>query len=190
MPTSPYTASEMAEVREVIKVMLALDDDDEDDEELNELLLLFACEPLQRTLAQDIGPERFSLARLRREAAERGRSVDEASVTLYIKFGFRLDWLHDVVAALEVPDEVETDGGHLFSGDEVVLLMLYRVRCPAALRSMTWDCGRSISAISEAVWYMVRAACRHAMPMRSVLLSECVCATGGAHPQEVRAPRR
>jgi hypothetical protein len=56
-------------------------------------LLLYAAEPLQRTLKQDIGPEQLSIARLQREAAARGCDVDDASVTTYIRFGFRLDWL-------------------------------------------------------------------------------------------------
>jgi hypothetical protein len=76
-------------------------------------LLLYAAEPLQRTLKQDIGPEQLSIARLQREAAARGCDVDDASVTTYIRFGFRLDWLPAVVEALEVPDEVETAGGHV-----------------------------------------------------------------------------
>ena len=51
---------------------------------------------------------------------------------------------------MDPPDEFETDGGHVFSGEEAVLLMLRRFRSTDPLRSMTWDTGRSISAISEA----------------------------------------
>ena len=69
--------------------------------------------------------------------------------------------------ALQVPEEVETDGGHLFTGEEVVLLLLRRYRSTDPLRSMTWECGRSIAAISEAIWFMVRrpaAALLHRVP--------------------------
>ena len=93
-----------------------------------EMLLLCAAEPLQRQLFQDIGPEKLSLARLRREAQANGRDADDASVTTYVKFGFRLDWLEDVVAAFQLPDVIETDGGHIFEADEAVLLLLRRYR--------------------------------------------------------------
>lgn len=117
--------------------------------------MLAAAEPLQRRHLQDIGPERLSLRRLRREAAARGRDDDDSSVTTYIKFGYRLQWLPHVMAALDPPDKFETEGGHVFTGEEGVLLLLRRYRSTDPLRSLTWDCGRSISAISEAVWYMI-----------------------------------
>ena len=67
-----------------------------------------------RTQKQDIGPEHLSLARLQREAAQRGCNADDMSVSVYIKYGFRLAWLPEVVRALEPasepPDEIETDG--------------------------------------------------------------------------------
>ena len=63
------------------------------DDEIEDALLLFAAEPLQRTLKQDIGPERLSIARLQREAAARGCDADDASVTTYITYGYRLEWL-------------------------------------------------------------------------------------------------
>ena len=159
MPTEPYTGAELDDSRLALELMMHLENNGEDDDELMDAMLLFAAEPLQRTLKQDIGPERLSIARLEREARARGHDVDDASVTTYIRFGFRLDWLPAVVAALDVPDEIETDGGHVFSGEEVVLLLLVRFRSTNPLRSMTWECGRSISAISEAVWWMVRCLC-------------------------------
>ena len=84
MPTQPYTSAEMADSRLLLELLMNLDEsqlNDVDDEELNDALLLLAAEPLQRTLKQDIGPERLSLARLQREAAERGCDRDDASVT-------------------------------------------------------------------------------------------------------------
>ena len=44
-------------------------------------------------------------------------------------FGFRLEWLPAFVAVLDVPDEVTLDGDHVCSGEEAVLLLLYRLRC-------------------------------------------------------------
>ena len=60
--------------------MMHLEKDDERDDELMDMLLLYAAEPLQRTLKQNIGPERLSIARLQREAAARGCNLDDASV--------------------------------------------------------------------------------------------------------------
>lgn len=48
-------------------------------------------------------------------------------------FGFRLEWLPAVVAVLDVPDEVTLDGDHVCSGEEAVLLLLYRLRCTGPL---------------------------------------------------------
>ena len=97
MPTQPYTGAEIDESRLLLDVMKALDDGDESDEEIADVLLVAAAEPLQRRLLQDIGPKRLSLQRLHREAAARGRTDEDASVTVYIKFGFRLEWLPHVV---------------------------------------------------------------------------------------------
>jgi hypothetical protein len=154
MPTNPFTGPELNDSRLLLELMMNLDKSGGNDDEIMNALLLFAAEPLQRTQKQDIGPERLSIARPQRESAALGRDSDDASVTIYIRYGFRLNWLPDV-AALDPPDEFETDGGHVFSGEEAVLLMLRRFRSTDPLRSMTWDTGRSISAISEAVWFMV-----------------------------------
>ena len=93
MPTEPYTGSELEESRLLLNIVDALFDGDEDDQDVAEMLLLNAVEPLQRQLFQDIGPEKLSLARLLREALASWRDADAASVTTYIKFGFRLEWL-------------------------------------------------------------------------------------------------
>ena len=62
------------------------------------------------------------------------RACSPADETALIRHG-----LHPILARLyaargvRLPDEIETDGGHIFSGDEAVLLMLYRFRSTAAL---------------------------------------------------------
>ena len=48
------------------------------------------------------------------------------------------------------------EDGHFFTGEEAVLLLLLRYKSTNSLRSMTWETGRSISALSEAIWFMVR----------------------------------
>jgi len=151
----PYTAAELDDSRLLLELLAHLDQGGLDDDELRDALLIFAAEPLTRSLKQQIGPERLSVERLRREAAACGCDADDASITVYIKYGFRLEWLPHVVEALEVPEQIETDGEHIFSGEEAVLLLLRRFRSTDPLRSMTWETGRSISAISEIVWYMV-----------------------------------
>jgi hypothetical protein len=158
MPTQPFTAVELDDSHLALEIMMTLEKSGDDHDEIMDALLLFAAEPLQRTLKQDIGPKRLSIARLQREAAARGCDEDDASVTTCIRFGFRLDWLPAVVEALDVPDEVETDGGHVFTGEDMVLLLLARFRSTNALRSMTWECGRSISAMSAAAWAAAAAA--------------------------------
>lgn len=115
------------------------------------------------------------MARLQREAAERGTDGDILSSGVYVRFGFRLDWLEDVVRELRVPDGFETIGGHYFAnGEEGVLLLLRRFRSTGPLEDLTWETGRSTSAISECVQYMVsRAPQRPAVP--APLQHTCSC---------------
>ena len=109
MPTEPFTAADIEDSRMLLELLFNLEQSGGDDDEILEALLLYAAEPLRRTLKQDIGPERLSIARLQREAAARGCDVDDASVTTYIRFGFRLDWLPAVVQAFDLTEKVETD---------------------------------------------------------------------------------
>ena len=114
----------------IFQLAMALDDDDDsDDDSVVDVLTLAAVEPLQRKFMQDVGSEKLSIARLQREAAAHGRNHDDMSITVYTTFGFRLEWLPAVVAVLDVPDEVTLDGNHVCSGEEAVLLLLYRLRC-------------------------------------------------------------
>ena len=157
MPSSPCTAGQVGEARMIFQLAMALDaDDDSDDDSVVDALTLAAVEPLQRKFMQDVGSEKLSIARLQREAAAHGRNHDDMSITVYTTFGFRLEWLPAVVAVMDVPDEVTLDGDHVCSGEEAVLLLLYRLRSTGPLRSMTKYTGRNISALSEIFWYMVR----------------------------------
>ena len=159
MPSQPYTAAEIDESKALLELINALlDGGDESDEELADDLMPFVCEPLQRCFKQEIGPERWSLERLRREARERGTNSDDRSMNVYLRFGYHLDWLPAVIEALQPPDNFETHGGHYFTGEEGVLLLLQRYRSTEPLIKFTWESGRSIAAISEAVWFMVCAA--------------------------------
>ena len=124
MPSYPFTAGELDESKTLIELACLLDDGDDSDLELGEELLMLAAEPMQRGSKQEIGPEKLSLGRLRREAAERGTDGDDPSSTLYFRFGFRLSWLEEVVNELQVPEKFETIGGHYFSGEEGVLILL------------------------------------------------------------------
>ena len=73
MPTRAfYTGGELEESVLALEIAAALEDEggiDDDHEELIDIIIMFAAEPLQRRLAQLVGPERLSLERLRREAA-------------------------------------------------------------------------------------------------------------------------
>ena len=114
MPSSPFTAGEVAEARLIFELVMAIDsDDDSDDDSVVDTLTLTAVEPLQRKFLHDVGPEKLSLARLQREAIAHGRNLDDLSITDYITFGFRLEWLPAVIAALDVPDEITLDGDHV-----------------------------------------------------------------------------
>ena len=131
--SNAYTAGELYEAYELLQFVLANDDSSSDDssddnDDLNDMLLMLVCDPLQRRRLQDIGPEVYSLARLQREAAERGFTADDASSKVQTDFGFRLEWLPEVVKALDPPDMFETAGGHKFTGEEGVLLRCRHVR--------------------------------------------------------------
>ena len=150
MPTNTFTASELGDSELLIKLLIELEKRGASDDDIEEALLLFAAEPLQHTLKQDIGPKRrLSIPRLQREAAARWHATDDAWVTVYIRYGYRLDWLPAVVKALDPPEEIETTvGGHVFTGEEAVLLLLRRYRSTDPLYSMTSSFGNSHTAAS------------------------------------------
>ena len=112
MPTRAYSAAELDEAAMLLDVAGALDSEDEDEAEVKELLILGACEPAVKRLRQDIGPEKLSIARLRREAADRGITGDDVSRNIYCKYGFYLDELQVVCRVLSPGDNFETIGGH------------------------------------------------------------------------------
>ena len=157
MPTRPYTVRERKDAEMLIEMAMALDPDDASDEELFDELFAAGAEPFVRMRKQEIGPERLSVERLKREMAERGIMEDDCdySSNVYTKFGFRLDDLPSVIRAFDMPVTFETLGDHKFTGEEGVLLLLCRFRSTDPLLKLTWETGRSISAISEAVVYVV-----------------------------------
>lgn len=165
MPTPATFATELDESAFLLEMSAALDDsDDSDEEEMQELLLLAGIEPAAKRLRQEIGEQRLSLERLRREAAEAGVTGDDVSWNVYQRFGFHLTELPIVIRALDVPMGDLPDGshrlprrmgGHKFTSEEAVLLLLRRFRSTDGLLDLTKETGRNISAISEIVEWMV-----------------------------------
>ena len=158
MAPQAYTAGELDESKFTVSLAMFMDrygsDNDEDDDQLIDDLVMAAVEPMQRRNLQDIGPEVLSMRRLQREAAALGHVGEDLPASIQARFRFRLEWLPHVVAALNPPYDFDTDGGHCFTGEEGVLLLLRRYGSNDPLQALTWECGRSTSAISEAVWYM------------------------------------
>lgn len=82
MPTRPFTAMELEDAEIALALAIVADEEREWDELLDvgadhsdgeeEILLTMATEPLCRSLHTRIGPERLSVARLEREAADAG----------------------------------------------------------------------------------------------------------------------
>ena len=133
---------------------MIIDTDDDEDDEVSQMMFLQSAEPFARRILQDIGPEKLSLERLQREEAARGREAGDSSRNIYSRFGFHLDDLPTVVEALAPPVGFKTKCG-VFDGEEGVLLLLRRFRSTDGLLDLTMECGRSISAISQAVGFMV-----------------------------------
>ena len=157
MPSRPYFAGELRESSMLLELAAVLESGDESDQELAEDLFLMAAEPMQRRNIQAIGPARLSIERLQREADERGFTDDDLSSNSYRDFGYRLAWLPDVVAALQVPETIRT-WRHTFTGEEAVLILLRRFRTTGTLLDLTWETGRSTSALSECIRWMVCAS--------------------------------
>ena len=161
MPTRARTVLETEEANRFFEAALLFDSDDNDssDDEFVDLLLFAGMEPQLKRRRQVIGKERLSIARLRHEAQETRNGVaidgDDEPSSVYTKFRFRLNDLARVVAALEVPHEFSTAGNHHFTGEEAVLLLLWRFRSSDGANSFTLETGRSEAAISECVQYMV-----------------------------------
>ena len=161
MPTPVRFALERDAAERFLKTALvfASDDDDTSDEEFVDQLIFAGMEPQLKRRRQVIGAERLSIDRLRREAANtrNGQEIanDDEPGSVYTKYRFRLDDLARVVAALEVPEEFSTTSGHKFSGEEAVLLLLWRFRSSDGANSFTLETGRNEAAISECVQYLV-----------------------------------
>ncbi|EOD29632.1 hypothetical protein EMIHUDRAFT_113665 [Emiliania huxleyi CCMP1516] len=149
MPSRAYFLGELLESKFFFGMANMLDSDSESDFDVQDELVVTGVEPLMRRRTQEIGPERLSVARLQREAAARGHAGDDVSSATYQNYGFHLRWLPIVIAALMVPAVIQTVGGHLFTGEEAVLLLLLRFRSDDGFDKMTWTTGRNISALSE-----------------------------------------
>ena len=65
-----YTAAEASDAAFFLEVSEMLSTDDEQsssgDEEIQNMFIMAACEPYARSVYEEIGPERLSIARLRR----------------------------------------------------------------------------------------------------------------------------
>ena len=90
MPTRACCAADLDDSQLMLDAALALDSEDEDEAELQEMLVQAACEPAVKRLRQEIGSEKLSLNRMRREAAEHGITGDDVSWTVYSEYGFHL----------------------------------------------------------------------------------------------------
>ena len=156
MPTRSAFAADLDDSALVLELAKQMDSDDSEDEEMQEYLLLSACEPALKRLRQEIGKEKLSISRLRREAEALGIEGDEMSWNVYSRYGFHLDGLEVVVPLLNPGDDFLTRNGHWFKfGEEAVLVLLRRFRTTDPLLALTKETGRNISAISEIVQYMV-----------------------------------
>ena len=67
MPTLPYSTLELEESEFFMELASYISEDDMDDEELVDWLLDDSVMPFMRIRHQEIGPERFSMARLQRQ---------------------------------------------------------------------------------------------------------------------------
>ena len=72
MPTRSAFAADLDDSALVLELAKQMDSDDSEDEEMQEYLLLSACEPALKRLRQEIGKEKLSISRLRREAGALG----------------------------------------------------------------------------------------------------------------------
>lgn len=159
----------------VVQLALGIDPDDSDDEDLAEQLFIQACDPLAEDLYQDIGPERLSMERLLREHDEAGGDDRGTPWDVRNRFGFKLADLPLIIQAFDLPEGFQTRTGHVFSGEEGVLLLLLRFRTTDNLVRLTRYTGRSISAISEGVRWVVEYICQrfeHLVDERSFLAWE------------------
>ena len=155
MPTMPFSVRELEDAEILAEVAMSIEDESSDDEELVDDLIVHACEPMMRSLQQEIGGERLSLARLQREAAAQGLDGDAASRNIYCDYRFRLEDLPRVIAALDPPAGFRVLSGSVLTGEEGVLLLLRRFGSTATLLDLTKETGRSTTAICEAVAFMV-----------------------------------
>ena len=76
MPTRPFTMSKVDDSKDELDLaFMAFQCDDDDADILGSVLFLAASEPFLKRQKQDIGTERYSLERLRREVAAQGTAL-------------------------------------------------------------------------------------------------------------------
>lgn len=155
MPESAISAGNAEAALETINLAMTMDCDSSDEEDFVEQLFLQAVDPLADNLYQEVGPERLSMERLWREFEERGGTTRGSPWDVKNRFGFKLDELQSVIDAFDMPPGFSTRTGHVFRGEEGVLVMLLRFRTADNLTRLTWYTGRNIAAISEGVRWMV-----------------------------------
>lgn len=159
MPTRPFTAQELEDAE--LAMLLAqlrrnwrrrhlgrLEFAHRASERVERVLLALAAETLSRSMRSRIGPERLSLARLQREAAEVGAGDGVQSRDIYARFGFRLEDLPRVIEALRAPAGFRLQGRHVISGEEALLIALRRYKtagawCPCTRARSVHTCTRA-----------------------------------------------
>jgi hypothetical protein len=151
MPSRAFTAADVDDSMDYVAMAVVLEGSDESDDDEQLVAAIAAAEPWSRRLVQSIGPEVLSIDRLEREALERGSFDGDVSWNVYSRFGYHLQQLREVIDALAPPAGIRTVGGHVFTGEEGVLLLIRRFKHTDPLQTLTWESGRSISAISEVV---------------------------------------
>jgi nuclease HARBI1 len=156
MPTRPWTRAEIEDSKLLADAASMLRScDDEDATMVAFLALGAAAEPFAKRQKQQVGMERLSLARLQREAAQQGMMGDDTSKNIYQRFGFRLEDLPSIINAFNFPMKNKSRGGHAFTGEEAVLILLRRFRSTCPLLELTQETGRNISALSEIINWTV-----------------------------------
>ena len=152
MPEHALSAMNEEHALVIARLAMAMEHDDSDEEELADSLFLRACEELGRNLYQEVGHERLSLERLMREHEE--HQCEGTPWDVKQRFNYTLEELPSVIEAFDLPAGFTTRSGHVFTGEEGLLLMLLRFRTADNLVRLTKYTGRSTSAISEGVLYI------------------------------------
>lgn len=118
-----------------------------------ESLLMLAAEPFLRRHIYIPGEVRFSLGRL--ESMFGFTEAFDVISNVFSSFRFRFEHLPLLIRGLNIPESFTTRLGYRFSGEEGMLVMLYRLHFPGTLADMGQAAGRSQPALSECFTYMI-----------------------------------